>query len=721
MVYWLIGYCKNQVNSQPKRGGARVLEKIIYRRTGILLLLFSLTAGLLWWSGVVQHLLGPGTYIDQGGWSSIQDRGRIRFLMPRLSPIEYLPRSGRPEDFETRLIDEFGRAAGLEVIRVRVDHRDELIPALLAGKGDVIGAGFTITPGRQERVAFSAPFLTVREQVVVPKDSPVHGLADLKGRAVAVRESSSYRESLKVLKTEYPFLEILPVPEDVDTLTILSGVAEGRYEATVADDNIVQIFLSYENRVRPAFSLKGDRHIGWAVRPDNSELLDRVNGFLSTTHLPGNRPTVYRADLDEIRERGVLRVLTRNNAATYFIWRGQMVGFEYEMVRKFAEEIGVRLQMVVPPTREDLFPWLLEGRGELIAASMTASSERAKKEGVRFSRPYNQVFEMVVTRASDEDLEGVADLKGRTITVRKSSSYWATLESLLKAGAEFKVEPAPELLETEEIIGKVANGEYDLTVADSHILDIELSWREDVKGAFALGGPVSHGWAVRPEDEKLLSAVNRFLKSEYRGLFYNMTVKKYFKNPQKIRSHIEDRSKTSGALSPYDDIIKTYAAQYDFDWRLIVALMYQESRFDPEVRSFAGARGLMQMLPKTARSLGFEDLTDPETSIHAGVKYLDRLRKYFEPELPVHERLNFILAAYNAGQGHVRDARILARELGLNPDRWFDHVEKAMGLLSKRKYARRARFGYVRGHETIKYLREIRRHYRGYAAVASGA
>ncbi|MFW6333102.1 MAG: membrane-bound lytic murein transglycosylase MltF [Thermodesulfobacteriota bacterium] len=696
------------------------MRKDIFRRTGITVIVVSLLTAILWWSGSLRHLFGLGAYIEQGGWTAIQDRGRIRFLMPRLSPIEYLPRSGRPEDFEMRLIDEFGRATGLEVIPVRVDDRDELIPALLAGRGDIIAASFTITPERQEQVAFSAPFLTVREQVVVPKNSPIHGLADLKGRTVAVRESSSYRESLKVLKTEHPFLEILAVPEDVDTLTILSGVAEGRYEATVADDHIVQIFLSYENRVRPAFSLKGDRHIAWAVRPDNPELLDRVNGFLSTTHLPGNRPTVYRADLDEIRKRGVLRVLTRNNAATYFIWRGQMVGFEYEMVRKFAEEIGVRLQMVVPPTREDLFPWLLEGRGDVIAASMTASSEREQREGVRFSRPYNKVFEVVVARASEKGLEGMADLKGRTITVRKSSSYWTTLESLREAGAEFDLEPAPELLETEEIIGKVAKGEYDLTVADSHILDIELTWREDVKGAFALEDPVSHGWAVRPEDEKLLAAVNRFLKSEYRGLFYNMTLKKYFKNPKKIRSHIEFRAKTSGALSPYDDLVKTYAGRYDFDWRLIVALMYQESRFDPEVRSFAGARGLMQMLPKTARALGFEDLTDPETSIQAGVKYLDRLRKYFEPELPVHERMNFILAAYNAGQGHVRDARILARELGLNPDRWFDHVEKAMGLLSKRKYARNARFGYVRGHETVKFLREIRRHYRAYTAVASG-
>lgn len=649
----------------------------------------------------------------------MRDRGKVRFLIPRLGPAEYLPRSGRPEDFEKQLVHEFGKASGLEAIPVYVNHRDDLIPFLLAGKGDIIAASFTITPNRSEQAAFSAPFQTVREQVVVPKDSPVQRLADLKGRPIAVRESSSYRESLERLKAEHPFLDILPAPEDRDTLSILSDVAEGRYDATVADDNIVQVFLTYENRVRPAFSLQGDRHIAWAVRPKNPRLLQEINRFLSKTHLPGNRPAVYRGDLDEIRKRGVLRVLTRNNPATYFIWRGRMVGFEYEMVGKFAKELGVRLQMVVPPTREDLFPWLKEGRGDLIAASLTASPEREKREGVRFSRPYNQVSEILVARASEKKLKSLKDLKGRTVAVRKSSSYWATLESLLSAGAKFKLEPAPEELETEEIIAKVADGEFDLTAADSNILDIELTWRDDVKGAFALGEPVFHGWAARLEDQDLLAAANRFLKKEYRGVFYNMTVEKYFENPKKIRDRLAFRAKTSGALSPYDAIVKTYAEKYDFDWRLIVALMYRESRFDPHSRSFAGARGLMQMLPKTARALGFEDLSDPETSIHAGVKYLDRLRNYFEPELPVNDRINFILAAYNAGRGHVRDARILAREQGLNPDRWFGHVEKAMELLSKRKYAVRARFGYVRGRETTRFVREIRKHYRGYAAVSA--
>ena len=161
--------------------------------------------------------------------------------------------------------------------------------------------------------------------------------------------------------------------------------------------------------------------------------------------------------------------------------------------------------------------------------------------------------------------------------------------------------------------------------------------------------------------------------------------------------------------------MKREAAAHGFDWPLIVAQMYQESRFDPRARSPAGAIGLMQLLPRTAREFGVGNPRDPEQSIRAGVAYLAWLHSRFESELAVEDRLWFALAAYNAGFGHVSDARKLAGgELGLDPDRWFDNVEEAMRLLSKRAYHRKTRHGYVRGHEVVKYVREIRERYRSY-------
>ena len=212
-------------------------------------------------------------------------------------------------------------------------------------------------------------------------------------------------------------------------------------------------------------------------------------------------------------------------------------------------------------------------------------------------------------------------------------------------------------------------------------------------------------------------ALNEFLDREYRGLLYNIIYAKYFKDPRRIARHRSERAKELRALSPYDDTVKQYAARYDFDWRLILAMMYQESRFNPGASSFAGARGLMQVLPGTAGEMGFDNLYDPEESIHAGVKYLAWVRERFEPELSVRDRMWFTLAAYNAGSGHVRDARRLARQQGWNPNVWFGNVERAMLLLSRPQYAQAARHGYCRCGEPVRYVRDVRSRYNAYVAM----
>ena len=168
------------------------------------------------------------------------------------------------------------------------------------------------------------------------------------------------------------------------------------------------------------------------------------------------------------------------------------------------------------------------------------------------------------------------------------------------------------------------------------------------------------------------------------------------------------------SLSPYDDTVRHWAEYYGFEWPMIVAMMYQESEFDAQARSFAGAVGLMQVLPRTAQQLGFDDLEDPETNIEAGLRYLSWVRERFEDDLPVRDRMWFTLAGYNVGHGHVRDARRLAQSMGLNPDRWFDNVERAMLLLSRPEYARNARHGWCRGSEPVKYVREIKSRFETY-------
>lgn len=643
----------------------------------------------------------------------------LRILRPReVGGLDYLPRQGLPQTEELTLLESFARQHNMSPEYIYVDGYDQLIPRLLAGEGDIIAHNLTVTESRKQQVDFTAPIAYVRELLIARKGEAPENAHDLEGRSVAVHASDSYHETLQTILGQrfQPPFEIRLVDESMPTEAILNGVARGEYDLAVADSNLVEVVLGYHDELQVAFSLGSVRPIAWAVAPDNDQLLTRLNDFLGQHHLASDEKTLHRDDLDGIKQRKVLRLLTRNNAATYFLWRGELLGFEYELAKRFAEEHDLRLEVVVPPGRDDLIPWLKQGRGDLIAASLTVTPER-QSQGVAFSRPYNQVSEILVTRSGDDDLQGPQDLAGRTVVVRPSSSYWESLQKLKKdEGIDVTLQAAPEILETEELIDRVARGDYDLTVADSHILDIELTWRDDVQAAFPLGDTRPHGWAVRDGNPQLLAAVNRFLDKEYRGLFYNMTYNKYFKNSKRIRDHVEQRvdSLSAGDLSPYDNLARRYAQRYGLDWRLVVSQMFQESRFDPDARSWVGALGLMQVLPRTAKELGLENLRDPATGIHAGVKYLDWLMRRFEPQLPIAERTWFALASYNAGIGHVRDARRLARQLGRDPDRWFDNVEHAMLLLATQRYAKKAKHGYVRGHEPVNYVRQIRDRYLAY-------
>ncbi len=655
--------------------------------------------------------------------SSREAAEKLRILRPRQT-WGLLPSGTVPRSEELRLIERFAAEAGLEPEYVYVDRYDRLIPRLLQGDGDLIIDNLTVSPSRKHQIRFTSPITYVKEQIVARQGEAPERLRDLAGRSIAVHASSAYYDSLRKLqeKRYQPSFDIQLVEESISAEAILIGVAEGVYDLAITDNNLFQHVKAYRNNLEVAFDLGSVRAMAWGVHPDNPVLLSRLNEFLGQHHLASQEPLIARDDLAAIKQRGTLRVLTRNNPTSYFLWRGEFFGFEYELARHFAEQHGLRLEMVVPPSRDQLVPWLLQGKGDIIAASLKIN-DRIEKKGVHFSRPYNQASEIVISRADEKGMDGPESLSGRTVVVHKSSSSWQSLQRLQAQGVDLNIRAAPEKLETSELIAKVAKGEYDLTVANSHILDIELTWRDDVKAAFPLDAPQPHGWLMRENNPGLLQAVNDFFKKEYRGLFYNVTYKKYFKNPKRniqqvaLQSDAYNRTR----LSPYDDLVRKYAKEYGFDWRLLVSQMYQESRFEPGAKSWMGAMGLMQVMPRTAMELGFEDLHQPETGVHAGVKYLHWLMRRFEPELPVADRTWFALASYNAGIGHVIDARRLARHLGMDPNQWFENVEKAMLLLSNKTYAKNARHGYVRGYEPVKYVREIRDRYQAYLLLAGTA
>jgi len=667
---------------------------------------------------------GPGEAHDErasglpqhGDLGHIRDRGTLRVLLPERIVVDQFPRGGLTLDRERQLIEQFARDEGLEPVWIRVASRKELIPRLLGGHGDIVAANLTASDERRRSVDFTVPVSVVREQLVGWGDDPdpVRSIDDLGGRRIHIRKSSSFWATVDELRKRQPELIVETVPEDLETEEILHRVARGEFDLTVADSNLVEACRGYNLNIDALMDLTGDRAIGFAVRPESKLLLDRIDRFLSSIQLQTRGGERHTEDLEGIRKRRVLRVLTRNNAATYFLWRGQLKGFEYELAGEFARELGLRLEMIVPREGESLYDLLRQGRGDMIAAALIPPPER-QLDGLTFCHPYSFVSHVVVARSDEDSPARFTDLRGRTIFVHRSSPFWRTLAPLEKDWG-FTLEAAPESLGAAGIIGRVATREYDLTAVDTQTLAIERSWRDDVQAAVTLRGEIPLSWAVRESNPRLREAVDAFVRRSYRGLFYNVIHDRYFRDQRRIA----ERQIHGDRLSPYDEIVKRIADEYGFDWRMVVAQMYQESRFHHRAQSFAGARGLMQIMPATAIQLGVEDLSDPEGAILAGIRYLDWVRDRFEPQLAVQDRMWFTLAAYNAGPGHVHDARRLAGEIGLNPNRWFENVEKAMLLLSKGEYSSNARHGYCRCGEPVAYVRQIRERYNAYVEAHGG-
>lgn len=644
---------------------------------------------------------------------SIRARGELRILAPSRLEAGGLPRESSPLQLERRLAEAFAVREGLTPSWVLVDEYSDLIPALTEGRGDMIVANFAVTPERDSLIAFGQPVAHAFEHIVTHQDSqPISTPRDLAGRVVTVRRSSSYWKTLDSLRQEIPELQVVAAPEDHDTEELLHQVAKGVIDVTLADDLIVEMAQSYLPELRADAVASAQRSLAWGVRKENTALLEAVSQFTQMYNPPEGRPNRYTGDLPAITERRVLRVLTRNNAASYFVMHGHILGFEHDLAIEFAKRLGLTVEFVTAPTRAALFAWLVDGRADVVAASITLRDDMPA--GIAYSRDYNRVVETVVARTSDSTLQELNDLTGRTIAVRQSSSYWQTIARLRRQGLGAEVVAVPEEMETEEIIHRVATGEYDLTIADSHILDIELSWRDDVRGAFSVGDTVSHAWMVRGSEPELLAAVNSYFDEVHRTEFYNITHRKYFGSRRAAQAHATSRATLTGVLSPFDDLTQRYSNRYDFDWVTIAAQMYEESRFNPDAVSFAGAVGLMQVMPTTARGFGFDSITVPEVNVHAGTRYLRHVYRLLEEIPDSTERLWFALASYNAGYGHIQDARRLAEQEGLNPNLWFGNVAEVAPLLTRREYHRQTEHGYCRCTEPVAYVRKIRERQKAY-------
>jgi membrane-bound lytic murein transglycosylase MltF len=429
----------------------------------------------------------------------------------------------------------------------------------------------------------------------------------------------------------------------------------------------------------------------------------------------------WTGDLDGMAERGVVRALVVYSLGQYFLDGATQRGVAYEALTEFETFLNQMLQrrtlkvhvLIIPVQRDELFPALERGLGDIAAANLTITRSRLEK--VDFSDPFlTGVEELVVTGPAGPALGSLDDLAGREVYVRRSSSYWRSLEKL---NDDFKsrglqpvdVMPAEEFLQDEDLLEMVDAGLLPTTVVDSHkaqfwsqIFD-NIVVHQDL--AVRTGGEIA--WAFRKNSPQLADAVNAYVSKNKKGtLIGNVVLNRYLKSTQWAHNALaeEDRSRYASMVG----LFEKYGEKYDFDSLMLTALAYQESGLDQSKRSRAGAVGVMQLLPSTAAdpNVGIPDIATVDNNIHAGTKYLRFIRdRYFsDPAMDDLNQTLFTFAAYNAGPARIRGLRDEAVRTGLDPNQWFGNVEH---VAAKRI-----------GRETVQYVSNIGKYWVAYRQAA---
>jgi membrane-bound lytic murein transglycosylase F len=433
--------------------------------------------------------------------------------------------------------------------------------------------------------------------------------------------------------------------------------------------------------------------------------------------------------LKDVLERGELRAITTYSGTTYFLYRGEPMGFEYELLQQFTDELGVDLTMVIAEDENELIPMLKKGEGDLIAYGYTILEER--KKHINFSEPLYFSSQVLVQRKpqnwrrmrrhqiNQQIITNPVQLIGDTISVKINSAYASRIKNLNEEiGGKIYIDTIPGNMTTGKIIRKVAEGKLKYTVADQNIAQIYASAYPELNIDTKISLTQRIAWGLPKYSNELKDTLNDWIKSQKNTLDYNMVYNRYFKNTRLHKRRVKSSfySLNEGKISQYDNLIKKYADKHNWDWRLLASIIYQESKFKPTSESWVGAQGLMQIMPATAKDLGITDTTDPQQSVRGGTAYLDQIYDKFDNVEDSIQRLKFTLASYNSGLGHVRDAQRLADYNELDRYQWDENVEKMILELSKPKIYNRdfIRYGYVRGREPFNYVRQIFSRYEHY-------
>lgn len=448
-----------------------------------------------------------------------------------------------------------------------------------------------------------------------------------------------------------------------------------------------------------------------------------------TFHGPKTDSVVHKEDLESIKEKGKIVVLTDYSSTDYFIYRGQPMGFQYEMLQQLANHLSVRLEVKVSRSLEESIELLRNGEVDLLAQNLAITKSRMHI--IDFTEPLTQTHPVLVQKKPDnwkqmksESIEAFmitnpVKLKGQTVYVSKGSAAIVRLKNLSEEiGGDIHIIEVDE--SPEQLIAFVSEGEVPFTVCDNNIARVNSRYYPNLDVSLPVGLQQELAWAVQKGSTTLLAELNDWLSGFVQTPKYKKLYARYFESNKSLEIVESDfYAINTGKISPYDEFIRQYSERVGWDWRLTASLIYQESRFKTNLTSWAGAWGLMQLMPATAKRFGVDTISSPRDQIRAGTEFIDWLDKLFSDIKDENERIKFILAAYNIGPGHIIDARNLARKLGADPDVWVNNVDRCLLSKSNPKYFNDpvVKFGFCRGTETYNYVTEVLERYEHYKNI----
>lgn len=407
-----------------------------------------------------------------------------------------------------------------------------------------------------------------------------------------------------------------------------------------------------------------------------------------------------------------LRVGTLYGPTSFFIYRGDTLGFDYDLIKEFCEAKGVALKFTIANSTADLLNLLDSGKIDVAASEIPLTA--GYKERIISCGP-EEISHQVLVQPKTPDGELITDvtqLIGKEVYVEAGSKYEQRLSHLNEElGGGIEIHPLKmDSIITEDLLDMVSSGQIPLTVIDSDIAQINRNYFGALDISMSVSFPQRSSWGVAPANAWLADSIDTWLREAEPVEEQAEMLKRYFELSKGALYYPIDL--TRGSMSRFDDLFRKYAANIDVDWRLLAAQAWAESNFKPTARSWAGARGLMQIMPRTGAAYGLRGvaMNDPEASIRTATKILADLNKTLEPKVPdPEERVKFVLASYNVGLGHVYDAMRLAEKHGLDPTKWNDSVEQMLLLKSDRRYYTDpvVRHGYARGREPVEYVKKI--------------